>query len=72
MAPVESSSLTVSCCFTSSGGAGKYNILVAADTYSCPGYSQNCNVLGLTDKGHFLMDTLASKGAFQMTQDGNV
>ena len=50
------------CCGASVGGAGKYNILVAADTYDCPGYSQDCNAVGLTDNGKFMITKLAEKG----------
>ena len=45
-----------------SGGAATYNILASGDKYDCKHYGQNCNTLGLTDMGKFVMKELMKKG----------
>lgn len=44
------------------GGAALYNLITGGDSYDCKHYSQDCNVLGLTDTGKEFLRTLMKKG----------
>lgn len=44
------------------GGAALYNILTGGESYDCKHYGQDCNELGLTDKGEKVMEAMMEKG----------
>lgn len=44
------------------GGAAMYNELGYGQTFDCHEYQKDCNVLGLTEEGEFLMRELMSRG----------